>query len=145
MHESKKSLFVPVMADHLKKSDRVAEPHTAADLGREVLDERNMVVIELVVQVVGVDRKDIRRVLCRLNVRRDDVSGAVAGGRRFVCKDTILPSDGDKLGPNAKSVVMKVETDANTHRRNTRQRAAVLELGIDVIESREDVKIFSRS
>ena len=36
----------------LEKPDRMAQPDAAADLGRDVLDERDVVVMQLVIQNV---------------------------------------------------------------------------------------------
>ena len=81
----------------LEKSHRVANPHSPPDLGRDVLDKRDVVVIQPVRQVKSVYRNDVREVLCRDNVRARDIEHAVAGGRGFVRKHAVLIADRDKL------------------------------------------------
>src|ERR1044071_1967572 len=46
-------------------ADGVAETYAAADLGREVFDEGEVVAVEAVAEVEGVDREDLRVVLVR--------------------------------------------------------------------------------
>lgn len=52
----------------LKEPDGVNDADASPDLRSEVFDERQMIAIELVVQVEGVDRKDMRVVFLRVGV-----------------------------------------------------------------------------
>jgi len=58
-----RKFFIISLPTFLEKSDRVAEADAATDLGRELLDERQMVAVQLVGQIVGVERKNMREML----------------------------------------------------------------------------------
>src|SRR5215212_8804410 len=103
-------------------ADGVAEPDAAADLGREVFDEREVVAVEAVAEVEGVDREDLRVVRARDGVGGRQVEEGVAGRPRLGREEALLVFDEGRLRLHVESLVAPVQTDARAHRRDTRQR-----------------------
>ena len=91
-----------------------------AYLGRDNLDERDVVVKQLIVKVVCIYLEYVCSMLCRDYVRPGDVDRAVTGGWRFVYKYAILTAYGDKFGPDAQVLIMHIEAEMGTQRCDTR-------------------------
>src|SRR5215210_3035214 len=126
-------------------ADRVAEAHAAAYLGREVFDEGQVVAVQAVAEVEGVDGEDLRVVRLRNRVRSAQVEERVAGGARLGREDSILILDERRLGLYVESLVAPINPDAAAHGRDARERSArLLQLRVDVVEAEVEPERFVR-
>ena len=113
-----------------EKPHGVAEANAAADLGGELLDEREMVQVKTVPQVEGVQRKDVHEVLLRERVGSIEVEQRIARGAGLRGENLVLGIGEDQLRLELEALVLGFETNSSAQRRDAWKRGAgVSELG----------------
>ena len=119
----------------LEKSDSVANPNASPDLGRKILNERDVVHIEFVGEIKGIDSNSVGEMLTQSDVRAGDVKNTVSGCPGFVCEETILIANKDQFRSNAETSIVYIKSQAPAKRRNAGKVPARTEFGPDVINT----------
>jgi hypothetical protein len=104
----------------LKKSDRIAEPDAAPDFRREFFDERQMIAVKFVGQIVSVERENMREML--RPIVYEPATLKIRNRRSASRAGKLCPDDRRKsLRDDAQTFIAKIQTDARARRRNARQ------------------------
>src|SRR5215471_11256204 len=102
----------------LSKSQRVTRPHVSPHLWRHQLDEREMVSIEGVPEIIAVQRDHMGDSPGYERVGPVQIQNCITGGGRFVVEDSGLPVRHHQFRPYREGVVPPFETDGRAQRWN---------------------------
>src|SRR5262249_46682053 len=96
--------------------------HSAPEFRRDLLDERDVVKVQLVSEIKGIEGKDVRVVFARDHIASSEVHHGVTFGRFLVRKNAFLVGGKNYLGANAYVGTMCVHSKMSAKRRDARQR-----------------------
>src|SRR5215213_7250105 len=105
----------------LEKPNRVGKLHAAPDFRRELFDERKMIAVFLVEQIVGIDAENMRLMRFADGVIRRDIKNPVTGGASFKRVQFRLRTRQINFGANVQAFDAVIETELNVRGRNARQ------------------------
>ena len=103
----------------LEKPDRICKLHPSPDLRRDVLDKGDVVVVQPVSQVKGVDREDVGVVFLRDHVGPGDVEDTVSGRPRFIGKDAVLIGHRDEFRRHTRTGIFFFDLPRHLHAEQT--------------------------